>query len=443
MNFKLKRDAAAARTASAPAPHYLRVKEAGRGGAGWAREERAMPRLVHINASIDILQIFVFLHSLLLVAAFIPLSTWAGNNPRLTTTPALRRLITGRSFPAMNLFQNLANTLKGGGAPAAASSPLFSETVSAPSWDTLLSTAKETEIGSKLTAQKELREKGLGPTHTDNKVRLFGAKSEEEIRVVLYRDAAAWCPYCQKVWLLLEEKQIPFRIEKINMRSYGDKPEWFLQKVPRGLLPAIELDGRLITESIVIMQILDETFPERPMLPRDSAGRRRADELMRLERALFGDWCGYVFQPGEYGRAGFEATLDRVDAALRSTAGPWFLGGDEPGIVDFQYISHVERMVPSALYWKGLRIRCSGRWAGIDAWLAAFEARPTYLATKSDYFTHVMDIPPQYGPGQPVPAGEAFRRAIDGRDGWTLPLPALSAESLEPVLPFCDPGDPG
>ncbi len=219
----------------------------------------------------------------------------------------------------MNLFQNLANTLKGGGgAPAAPSSPLFSETVSAPSWDTLLSAAKETEMGIKLTAQKELREKGLGPTHTDNKVRLFGAKSEDEIRVVLYRDSAAWCPYCQKVWLLLEEKQIPFRIEKINMRSYGDKPEWFLQKVPRGLLPAIELDGRfesayvhtarftsalpcpllltpsltsrnnrphghqsqplppiaaaepeppasrLITESIVIMQILDETFPEVP-----------------------------------------------------------------------------------------------------------------------------------------------------------------------------------
>jgi glutathione S-transferase len=145
----------------------------------------------------------------------------------------------------MNLFQNMANSLKGGGgAPTAPSSPLFSAAVSAPSWDALLLAAKETEIGRKLTAQKELREKGLGPTHTDNKVRLFGAKSEEEIRVVLYRDSAAWCPYCQKVWLLLEEKQIPFRIEKINMRSYGDKPEWFLQKVPRGLLPAIELDGR-------------------------------------------------------------------------------------------------------------------------------------------------------------------------------------------------------
>jgi glutathione S-transferase len=32
------------------------------------------------------------------------------------------------------------------------------------------------------------------------------------------RDHAAWCPYCHKVWLQLEEKQIPYTMEKINMR---------------------------------------------------------------------------------------------------------------------------------------------------------------------------------------------------------------------------------
>ena len=33
------------------------------------------------------------------------------------------------------------------------------------------------------------------------------------------------------MWLQLEEKQIPYEIEKINMRAYGDKPATFLQKV--------------------------------------------------------------------------------------------------------------------------------------------------------------------------------------------------------------------
>jgi hypothetical protein len=26
----------------------------------------------------------------------------------------------------------------------------------------------------------------------------------EEPRVLLYRDSAAWCPYCQKIWMQLE-----------------------------------------------------------------------------------------------------------------------------------------------------------------------------------------------------------------------------------------------
>jgi glutathione S-transferase len=30
--------------------------------------------------------------------------------------------------------------------------------------------------------------------------------------------------------MLLEEKCIPYRVEKINMRSYGDKPQSFLRK---------------------------------------------------------------------------------------------------------------------------------------------------------------------------------------------------------------------
>jgi hypothetical protein len=38
---------------------------------------------------------------------------------------------------------------------------------------------------------------------------------------VLRRDHAAWCPYCERVWLQLEEKRIPYSIEKINMRCYG------------------------------------------------------------------------------------------------------------------------------------------------------------------------------------------------------------------------------
>ena len=39
--------------------------------------------------------------------------------------------------------------------------------------------------------------------------------------VTLYRDTAGWCPYCQKVWLLLEEKQIPY---KVSWQSHNSNP---------------------------------------------------------------------------------------------------------------------------------------------------------------------------------------------------------------------------
>jgi glutathione S-transferase len=45
---------------------------------------------------------------------------------------------------------------------------------------------------------------------TSSRLRLFGTK-KEDVRVVLFRDHHAWCPYCQKVWLYLEEAKIPYK----------------------------------------------------------------------------------------------------------------------------------------------------------------------------------------------------------------------------------------
>jgi glutathione S-transferase len=59
-------------------------------------------------------------------------------------------------------------------------------------------------------------------------LRLFG-QTEADVRVTLYRDNHAWCPYCQKVWLWLEEKQIPYKIEKVTMFCYGKKEAWYKQ----------------------------------------------------------------------------------------------------------------------------------------------------------------------------------------------------------------------
>ena len=109
-------------------------------------------------------------------------------------------------------------------------------------WATLREQIHETPTGQRLLAEATERAVGQGPPHTDALLRIFDAKDESDVRVTLFRDSAAWCPYCQKVWLFLEEKRIPYRVRKVSMNAYGDKPAWYTRKVDGGKLPAIELD---------------------------------------------------------------------------------------------------------------------------------------------------------------------------------------------------------
>ncbi|QQE64749.1 glutathione S-transferase [Leptolyngbya sp. BL0902] len=233
-----------------------------------------------------------------------------------------------------------------------------------------------------------------GPTNAQSRLRLFG-QPESAVRVTLYRDNHAWCPYCQKVWLWLEEKQIPYRVEKITMFCYGEKEAWYKRKVPSGMLPALELDGRMITESDDILMALERTFG--PLV--HSMTDRAVVPLRQLERLLFRAWCAWLCYPSrsaqEDQRSGqqFQGVMDRVEAALASTSGPYFL--DDFGTVDLVFTPYVERMNASLFYYKGYSMReVNPRFA---AWCDAMETRPTYRGTQSDFHTHVHDLPPQMG----------------------------------------------
>lgn len=46
---------------------------------------------------------------------------------------------------------------------------------------------------------------------------------------------------------------------------------------------------------------------------------------------------------------------------------------------------------------QGLYIRGTGRWLAVERWFNALEERSTYMGTKSDYYTHCHDLPPQLG----------------------------------------------
>ena len=234
-----------------------------------------------------------------------------------------------------------------------------------------------------------------GPTNSQARLRLFG-HSESDVRVTLYRDNHAWCPYCQKVWLWLEEKEIPYRIKKVTMFCYGEKENWYKRIVRSGMLPAIELDGRLITESDDILIALERVYGPLGLGMEDP---KVVIPLRRLERLLFRAWCTWLCYPTrssrqeQRNREQFKEVVAMVEDALGSTPGPYFL--DEFGTADVIFTPYVERMNASLYYYKGYSLREEN--PRLAAWFDAMETRPTYRGTQSDFHTHAHDLPPQMG----------------------------------------------
>ncbi|MGB3671281.1 MAG: glutathione S-transferase family protein [Phormidesmis sp.] len=233
-----------------------------------------------------------------------------------------------------------------------------------------------------------------GLTNAQARLRLFD-QTEADVRVTLYRDNHAWCPYCQKIWLWLEEKRIPYRVAKVTMFCYGQKEDWYKRKVPSGMLPALELDGKIITESDDILVALEQAFG--PLGPGMQAPA--VLPLRQLERDLFRAWCSWLCQPGGWfgqeknNKQQFIKVVQQVEAALKQTPGPYFLA--DFSTADVIFTPYVERMSASLYYYKGYSLREEN--LALSHWFDAMESRATYRGTQSDFHTHAHDLPPQMG----------------------------------------------
>ncbi|MEN5145334.1 maleylacetoacetate isomerase [Brevundimonas diminuta] len=69
----------------------------------------------------------------------------------------------------------------------------------------------------------------------------------------------------------------------LDLRTGAQKSERFLALNPQGLVPALETaDGLVLTQSPAILEWLEETFPEPPLLPSDAGGRAQVRAMAAL-----------------------------------------------------------------------------------------------------------------------------------------------------------------
>lgn len=83
--------------------------------------------------------------------------------------------------------------------------------------------------------------------------------------------------YHNKVRIALLEKGVAFEEDSGVKPSQKDE---YLLKSPMGKVPYLEVDGTRLCESGVILEYLEDAYPDKPLLPKDPLERARVREIV-------------------------------------------------------------------------------------------------------------------------------------------------------------------
>jgi len=99
------------------------------------------------------------------------------------------------------------------------------------------------------------------------------------------------CPFCQKVRVVLAEKDLEYEVRLVDLRKQDQKTPEFLALNPYGKVPVLVDDETVVYDSTVINEYLEDEYPIPALMPapEDSAGRARV--------RLLEDYCDNSFIP--------------------------------------------------------------------------------------------------------------------------------------------------
>ncbi|XP_029466193.1 glutathione S-transferase omega-1-like isoform X2 [Rhinatrema bivittatum] len=156
-----------------------------------------------------------------------------------------------------------------------------------------------------------------------------------------------FCPFAHRTHLILEAKGIKYETINVNLL---DKPEWFLEKAPLGLIPMLETEkGQVIYESLITCDYLDESYPGKKLTPEDPY--EKAKQKMLLEH--FSKVPVLMYQAGfpkktgadpAAARAAFKEQLLKFEQFVPGDTR--FLGRDSVSMIDYMVWPWFERLAP-------------------------------------------------------------------------------------------------
>jgi maleylacetoacetate isomerase len=195
----------------------------------------------------------------------------------------------------------------------------------------------------------------------------------------------------QRVRIVLNLKRLPYEYVAIPSLSSGD----YRRINPQGLMPTLEVDGRMVAQSMAIIELLDELFPEPSVLPEDPMLRAETRSFAQLiaadlhpinnnrVRRYLSDVLGAdEEQVQAWYRHWVAKTFGSLETQLarRQVQFP-FCFGDGPGLADACLVPQMDnaRRFGCDLSAYPLLVATDGACRGLDAFIrAAPEAQPDY-----------------------------------------------------------------
>jgi len=165
-----------------------------------------------------------------------------------------------------------------------------------------------------------------------------------------FRSSAAF-----RVRIALNLKKLDYETAAIHLRRNDQTRPDYLRVNPQGLVPTIEDGDRTLIQSLAIIEYLDETYPDPPLLPKHPADRARVRALAEivacdihpinnlrvlryLTHSLGHDEAAIASWYNHWIGAGFQA-LERLLADDSRTGN--FCHSDAPGLADITLVPQV------------------------------------------------------------------------------------------------------